>query len=93
MVRMDVGLDVEAYKDYVNNTKEFAKVNYDWEIFGKEDLSHPAGIFVGGKQANRYASVVNDEDQIEKRTIDAQWAERTKRVQTLVIKLLEKSRM
>lgn len=49
MVRMDVGLDVEAYKDYINNTKEFAKVDHDWEIFGKEDLSHPPGIFVGGK--------------------------------------------
>ena len=89
---MDVGLDVEAFKDYINNTKEFAKVNNDWEIFGKEDLSHPPGIFVGGRAEKRYASVVNGEDIIEKKTVDAQWAERTKRVQVLVIKLLDKGR-
>jgi hypothetical protein len=27
LTRMDLGLDVEAYKDYVNNLKIFAKYN------------------------------------------------------------------
>jgi hypothetical protein len=48
LVRMDLGLDIEAYKDYVNNTKEFAKFNRDWDIFSRDDLSVPPGIFVGG---------------------------------------------
>jgi len=32
LTRMDLGLDVEAYKDYVNNLKVFAKFNKDYEI-------------------------------------------------------------
>jgi hypothetical protein len=33
MSRMDMGLDLAAYKDYVNNLREFAKLNNDMEIF------------------------------------------------------------
>lgn len=29
---MELGLDVEGYKDYVNNVKMFAKYNNDYEI-------------------------------------------------------------
>ena len=94
MVRMDVGLDVEAFRDYVNNTKEFAKVSNDWSIFGDDDLRHPPGIFVGGKSAERYASVVNDKSKgiLDKRKEEALWAEKTKKVQVVVIKLLEDGR-
>lgn len=36
LTRNDLGLDVEAYKDYVNNLKQFAQFNEDFEIFAKE---------------------------------------------------------
>ena len=32
LTRTDLGLDLEAYKDYVNNLEEFAKVNDDYDI-------------------------------------------------------------
>lgn len=35
---MDLGLDLEAYKDYVNNLKQFAHLNSDFEIFAKDSL-------------------------------------------------------
>ena len=38
LTRNDLGLDVEAYKDYVNNLKQFAQFNEDFEIFAKEQL-------------------------------------------------------
>lgn len=43
LTRQDLGLDVEAYKDYINNLKQFAHVNSDFEIFAREALKidHP----------------------------------------------------
>lgn len=35
---MDLGLDLEAYNDYVNNLKQFAHVNNDFEIFARDNL-------------------------------------------------------
>ena len=35
--RKDLGLDVLAYKDYVNNLKEFAHINSDFDIFAAEN--------------------------------------------------------
>lgn len=32
LTRMDLGLDVEAYKDYVNNLKIFAQFNKEYEL-------------------------------------------------------------
>jgi hypothetical protein len=37
--RKDLGLDVAAYKDYVNNLKEFAHINKDLNIFAAENLA------------------------------------------------------
>lgn len=34
---MEHGLDLEGYKDYVNNLKEFAKFNKDWEILAQDN--------------------------------------------------------
>ena len=34
---MDLGLDLEGYKDYVNNLKEFAKYDKDWEILAEDN--------------------------------------------------------
>jgi hypothetical protein len=39
LTRMDLGLDVEAYKDYINNLKYFAHVNKDFEIFARDSLA------------------------------------------------------
>jgi hypothetical protein len=38
LTRKDLGLDIEAYKDYVNNLRHFSHVNADFEIFAKENL-------------------------------------------------------
>ena len=37
--RKDLGLDVSAYKDYVNNMKEFAHINKDLNIFAAENMA------------------------------------------------------
>lgn len=38
LTRNDLGLDIEAYKDYVNNLKQFAHVNNDFEIYARDSL-------------------------------------------------------
>lgn len=38
LTRKDLGLDIEAYKDYINNLKHFAHVNADFEIFAQENM-------------------------------------------------------
>ena len=35
---MDLGLDVEAYRDYINNLEQFAHFNPDFEIYAREQL-------------------------------------------------------
>lgn len=39
LTRMDLGLDLEGYKDYVNNLKEFAKYNKEWEILAEDNAA------------------------------------------------------
>jgi len=39
LTRMDLGLDAEAYKDYINNLKQFAHLNNDFEIFARDSLT------------------------------------------------------
>jgi len=39
LTRQDLGLDVIAYKDYLNNLKEFANVNKDMNAFALESLA------------------------------------------------------
>lgn len=39
LTRMDLGLDVEAYKDYVNNLKIFAKYSKDYEALANDDFN------------------------------------------------------
>lgn len=36
LTRMDLGLDLEAYKDYINNLKQFAHINNDFELYAKD---------------------------------------------------------
>lgn len=47
MVRKDIGIDVEAYKNYVNNVKLFAKYNKDYEILARDNQDVPRGVFPG----------------------------------------------
>ena len=39
LTRQDLGLDVIAYKDYLNNLREFAEINKDLNAFALESLS------------------------------------------------------
>ena len=39
LTRLDLGLDLEAYKDYINNLKQFAHLNSDFEIFARDSLA------------------------------------------------------
>ena len=39
LTRTDLGLDMIAYKDYVNNLKEFANINKDMNAFALESLA------------------------------------------------------
>jgi hypothetical protein len=38
LTRNEMGLDIEGYKDYVNNLKQFAHVNNDFEIYARDNL-------------------------------------------------------
>jgi hypothetical protein len=56
LTRKDLGLDLEAYKDYVNNLKKFAKMNNDFEIYARDslkidDFSFREMIEMKGKEA------------------------------------------
>ena len=42
--RKDLGLDILAYKDYVNNLKEFAHINKDLNVFAAESLAIDADL-------------------------------------------------
>jgi len=42
MTRMDMGLDLAAYKDYVNNLQEFSRINKDIGIFAQDSMAHEA---------------------------------------------------
>jgi len=38
MTRMDMGLDLAAYKDYVNNLREFSRFNKDIGMFANDSM-------------------------------------------------------
>lgn len=38
LTRHDLGLDIEAYRDYVNNLKQFAHLNQDFELYARDQL-------------------------------------------------------
>lgn len=38
LTRNELGLDVEGYKDFVNNLKQFAHVNNDFELYARDQL-------------------------------------------------------
>jgi hypothetical protein len=49
LIRMDIGLDVEMYKDYVNNLKIFAQYNKDYEVLADDNMSLPSSAQHKGK--------------------------------------------
>jgi hypothetical protein len=76
LTRMDLGLDVEAYKDYVNNLKIFAKFNSDYEILARDADSNPLAN-------NRILS----EEQIEKARVAAVESKRLSQMKVTISKL------
>ena len=44
LTRKDLGLDVEAYKDYVNNLKIFAKYKKDYEVLADDQYNSLKGV-------------------------------------------------
>jgi hypothetical protein len=60
---MDLGLDVEAYKDYVNNLKIFAQFNKEYELLAdqKYDSLPGAQDSVLGSQEQRDTTYINEE--------------------------------
>ena len=80
LCRTDLGLDVEAYKDYVNNVKIFAKHNEEFQILAEENLDPisptlqgPLSTMSGNQLGSRY-----NEDEVEVRTIRARVAAKNK---------------
>jgi ribosomal protein S16 len=88
LVRMDLGLDLDAFKDFVNNSKSFAKHHSEWEIFGKDDLKIPAGVIPGHEDKQ----VALDPVSLEAAKQQAVWEQRTFRVQNTVLKLLRNNK-
>ena len=39
LARVDLGLDVEGYKDFINNLKEFRKANNEFAAFTEKQLT------------------------------------------------------
>jgi hypothetical protein len=39
LTRKDLGLDMEAYKDYINNLRQFAHLNNDFELYAQDYLA------------------------------------------------------
>lgn len=39
LMRKDLGLDVEAYKDYTHNLKMFAQYNSDYQVLAEDHLN------------------------------------------------------
>jgi len=74
LTRMDLGLDVEAYKDYVNNLKIFAKFNSDYEILAQDtSISQNNGLL--------------SEEQIEKARVVAAEQKKLSQMKNTISKL------
>ena len=74
---MDLGLDVEGYKDYVHNLKMFAKYNEDYQIFANDQLYPEAatdpslGARLPGNNSAPHPTQPNfDADSVEYRRVN-----------------------
>ena len=48
LMRKDLGLDVESYKDYVHNLKMFAEYNTDYQVLADDHLNTFEGGLANG---------------------------------------------
>lgn len=94
LVRKDLGLDVEAYKNYVNNIKIFAKYNRDYEILAQDDVDIPRGVFPGlGDGTDDYAGAEVDYAGMDRAELAARVLDKTKRLTVTIKKLTTDFRM
>jgi hypothetical protein len=85
---MDLGLDVEAYKNYVNNIKIFAKYNKDYEILARDELELPRGVFPGlGDGSDDTAGAAIDYAGMDKSELAARVLDKTRRLGITIKKL------
>ena len=95
LVRKDIGLDVETYKNYVNNIKLFAKFNRDYEILARDEYDLPRGVFPGigeGYQGGPAGAEI-DYAGMDKTELAARVLDKTKRLTITVKKLTTEFQM
>lgn len=88
LTRMDLGLDIEAYKDFINNLKQFAHVNSDFEIFARDALKIDDPMYkqiVELSFANKEGHKMSEEDA-------AQFAQRSQEIESTLRKLRREAR-
>ena len=91
LTRMDIGLDVEAYKDYVNNLKIFAKYHDNLDIMADDDMTPKFGPLFGklGIGADKAVMAVLPDDFTQRKIRLAQYKESAARVKRTVKKLMQ----
>lgn len=92
LTRMDHGLDLEGYKDYVNNLKEFAKFNKDWEILAQDNAIPHYGTMQSQYSEHSQAQLSQSGNYVNQGEIDqarseAQNAAKVKQLKNTVLKL------
>ena len=85
LTRKDLGLDVEAYKDYVNNLKAFAKYNQDYEILAEDELTSLKGTANG--PLGKAPEFTETEESLIHKKMQKQAEERVKQMRNTVGKL------
>ena len=70
LTRMDLGLDLEGYKDYVNNLKEFAKFDKDWEILAQDNVVPHYGTKQSEYSEHSSAQLLRAGNQVNQGEID-----------------------
>lgn len=75
LTRKDLGLDVEGYKDYVNNLKIFAKYQKDYEMLADDGVDRSLQGALNGllsSQGERDGNYVSEET-LERARVLAAW--------------------
>ena len=83
---MDLGLDLEAYKDYINNLKQFAHLNHDFEIYARDQL-----LFINDPKYKQIVEARNDEATPELMNEAAQFKYNCENIVNTLIKLRRKA--
>jgi hypothetical protein len=94
--RMDLGLDLEGYQDFVNNLKEFAKYNKDFEILAQDNMKLPDGTMWTQYSEHTTAELMRsgapiDQDEIDEAREIAQTAAKCKQLKVTVLKLFREN--